>query len=275
MSGSSSPLPPPRDHALDDDVSAGAGPTTLLGRPPATASLRSRITELLARVPVSPGRLLVIAGAVVGAAVLGLWLLRAPPPAVETTLPRADPSLNASAAAPGTASTPPTRRTTVIVDAAGSVRRPGLYRLAPGARVDDLIRAAGGLRAGADPERLNLAAPLADGQRVYVPKVGQSMLPAPVDPTGGGSAGDPGQTTPSTGPAGPGGSGPAGPQAPIDLNSATSDQLDTLPGVGPTTAAAILAYRSEHGPFRSVDELLDVRGIGDAKLAALRARVRV
>jgi competence protein ComEA len=210
-----------------------------------------------------------VVGAIL-ALVVALWLLRPPPPAVETTLPRATPAAARGAAATSLPLT--TVRRSVVVDAAGSVARPGLYRLSPGARVNDLIRAAGGLRPGADPDRLNLAAPLADGQRLYVPKVGELTAPPPLDPTGGSDgATDPTGTTGSTQPAG---GGPAA-TVPVDLNTATADQLDTLPGVGPSTAAAILDYRTQHGPFRSVDELLDVRGIGDAKLAALRPKVRV
>jgi competence protein ComEA len=125
------------------------------------------------------------------------------------------------------------------------------------------VSAAGGLRADADPDRVNLAAPLTDGQRVVVPVLGQ---PAPVD-VGTGAAG--GAAAGASGDAADGGAGP------VDLNTATADQLDTLPGVGPSTAAAIIDHRDASGPFASVDELLDVRGIGEAKLEALRDLVTV
>ena len=241
-----------------------------LGRPEPPPSFRSRLDSLLARVPISPARLVVLVAGAILALVVALWLLRPPPPAVETTLPRATPAAVHGAAATSLPVT--TVRRSVVVDAAGSVARPGLYRLPPGARVNDLIRAAGGLRPGADPDRLNLAAPLADGQRLYVPKVGRVDRSATARsdrrqrwrhrPDGDDRVHATGWRRREL-------------RVPIDLNTATADQLDTLPGVGPSTAAAILDYRTQHGPFRSVDELLDVRGIGDAKLAALRAKVRV
>jgi competence protein ComEA len=130
--------------------------------------------------------------------------------------------------------------------------------------VTDVIDAAGGLAPDADPDRVNLAQPVADGERVYVLHRGEAAVPeAP-----GGGGGPPAASVPA------GGEGSAPPTI-VDLNTATSDQLDTLPGVGPATAAAIIAYRSEHGPFTSVDQLLDVRGIGDAKFAELKDLVTV
>ncbi len=269
------PNSPVDRQARDDDTRqprAGAR----FDRPEAPAPFGSRIATLLARVPVSPGRLAVGGGGAVLLAVAAVWLLRPPTPAIESTLPRASAVQAARTDAEGRSSAAATSTSAVssavVVDAAGAVRRPGLYRLRSGARVDDLVRAAGGLAAGADRSRLNLAETLADGQRVYVPKVGE-VAPLPVGPTGGSGGGD-GQSTASTGPSA---SGPSSaPSAePVDLNTATADQLDTLPGVGPATAAAILAYRTDHGPFHSVDELLDVPGIGEAKLAALRPKVRV
>lgn len=148
----------------------------------------------------------------------------------------------------------------VMVHAAGAVTHPGLYVLDAGARVGDLLSAAGGPRSDADLDRVNLAAPLSDGSRVYVPAVGQEDPPPVV-------AGDIG---PGTG----GGNGPAGGATPdpgrlIDLNRADAAELETLPGVGPATAAAIIAHRDANGPFQRVEDLLAVRGIGDAKLAAI------
>jgi len=149
----------------------------------------------------------------------------------------------------------------LVVQAAGAVARPGVYRLAAGARVADLVAAAGGVAPGADADRVNQASALADGARVYVPRVGETAPPGPVSDGGAGGGG--------------GASPSSAPPAPVDLNTATAEQLDTLPGVGPATAAAIIDYRQQHGPFHSVDELAQVRGIGDAKLTQLRDRVRV
>jgi competence protein ComEA len=152
----------------------------------------------------------------------------------------------------------------VVVDVVGAVRRSGIVRLGAGARVVDAIAAAGGAVAGADLTRLNLAAVVADGARVAVPRLG---APAPgIDPAAVvGSAQAAGDTAPGTPSA----------DAPVNLNTASAAQLDSLPGVGPATAAAIISDRAEHGPFRSVDDLGRVRGIGDAKLDQLRKLVTV
>ena len=146
----------------------------------------------------------------------------------------------------------------IVVHAAGAVSRPGLHRLPQGSRVADLLDAAGGPALDADLDRLNLAAPLADGQRLYVPRRGEAS-PAVVGPDGGAVSG--GAT--------------AAPSGPLDLNTATAEELDGLPGVGPATAAAIVAHRERNGPFTAVEGLLDVRGIGPAKLEALRDLVSV
>ena len=155
----------------------------------------------------------------------------------------------------------------LIVHAAGAVVHPGVYELPAGARVDELIRSAGGVAAAADIDALNLAAPLTDGMRLYVPRRGQSV-PSVVD--GAIPSGPPAN---AVGPAAPASAAAAGQV--INLNTATAEQLDSLPGVGPATAEAILDYRTQHGRFRSVAELLEVRGIGEAKLAGLRRRLRV
>ena len=149
----------------------------------------------------------------------------------------------------------------VVVDVVGAVRRGGVVRLRAGARVADAVAAAGGPTADADLVRLNLAAALIDGERIAVPRFG---APAP--------AVDPGAVSAAAG-AGTGAAPSAG--APVNLNTATAEQLDTLPGVGPATAAAIVGDRDAHGPFRSVNDLGRVRGIGDAKLAQLRDLVTV
>jgi competence protein ComEA len=165
---------------------------------------------------------------------------------------------------------PDTLPSTVVVHAAGAVAAPGLYDLARGSRVDDLLVAAGGPTADADLDRLNLAATLTDGERIWVPRRGELQPPPLVSGGGAGSE-------PDSEPGNEVGSGGAGApeEAPVDLNTATVDELDTLPGIGPATAEAIVAHREANGPFTSVDQLIDVRGIGEAKLAQLRERVRV
>jgi competence protein ComEA len=157
----------------------------------------------------------------------------------------------------------------VVVHVAGAVAAPGVVRLAATGRIVDAVAAAGGLRPDADPDRVNLAAPVSDGQRIVIPVWGQPLPDEVVAAPPGGSPAD--GTAGSSGPSGPAGASPTV----VDLNRATAEQLDTLPGVGPATAAAILAYREESGPFRSVDDLIEVHGIGDAKLEALRDLVVV
>lgn len=158
-----------------------------------------------------------------------------------------------------TADAPATVATELVVHVVGQVRRPGLVRLRPGARVADAITAAGGARSQADLTALNLARPVVDGEQVHVPKPGEVPSGPPDAP-------------PS--PAGGSGSG-AGAPAAVDLNTADAAALDTLPGVGPVLAQRILDWRAEHGRFSAVDELGEVSGIGDKLMSQLRSRVRV
>ncbi len=144
---------------------------------------------------------------------------------------------------------------------AGAVAQPGLRTVPAPARVADAVAAAGGPSPDADLDRLNLAAPVADGQRIYVLRHGEATEP----PVAGGAG---------TGAGGASGASGAG-AGPVNLNTATAEQLDTLPGVGPATAQAIITYRQQHGGFRRVDDLLDVRGIGDARMEQLRPLVTV
>lgn len=154
----------------------------------------------------------------------------------------------------------------LVVHASGAVASPGVYRVPAGSRVDDLIRASGGLSLDADVDRVNLAAPLVDGERIWVPRKGDTDVPDVV--TGGTvSAG------PARGSGGSGGGGPGDGAVMVNLNTATAEELDSLPGVGPATAASILAYRDQNGPLSSVDELIEVRGIGEAKLEQIRPLV--
>jgi competence protein ComEA len=141
-----------------------------------------------------------------------------------------------------------------LVHVAGAVARPGVYALHAGDRVRDAVRRAGGPSGRGDVNAINLAAPVQDGVRIVVPERVR----------GGGA----------TAAVVPGAADPDVPAAPVDLNTATAEQLDTLDGVGPATAAKILDYRRQHGGFRTVDDLGQVPGIGPKKLAALRGRVR-
>jgi competence protein ComEA len=175
---------------------------------------------------------------------LGLWYVRSLPSPVRI---RAGP-----VAAPSVSPAP----ASVIVHVAGWVRRPGVFELAEGQRVIDAIHAAGGPRRGADLAALNLAAVLTDAQQVVVPKRGAVEAPAPPPGSAPSSTASPGATL-------------------VNVNTAAPEELETLPGIGEVLAAAIVAYREEHGPFTSVDQLLDVSGIGEVTLEEIRELVAV
>ncbi|WP_225100936.1 ComEA family DNA-binding protein [Streptomyces sp. CoH27] len=144
----------------------------------------------------------------------------------------------------------------IVVDVSGKVRQPGIRRLPAGSRVADALRAAGGVRPGVSTEGLNRARFLVDGEQVVVgAPAGAVAPPGPMNATASGAAG-------------------AGSTTPLSLNTATADQLDSLPGVGPVLARHIVDYRTQHGGFRSVDELREVNGIGDRRFSDLRQLVR-
>ncbi|HVU77728.1 MAG TPA: helix-hairpin-helix domain-containing protein [Gaiellaceae bacterium] len=189
--------------------------------------------------PVPSRRLAAAALVVLVAAVVGLRHVhghaRAAPLVVAPVRPRA-------------AAARPAVQPTVVVDVEGAVRRPGLVRLPKASRVADAVARAGGMTAKAARSGVNLAAPVSDGQQVLVP--------------GAGVAG-------AVGPA----SGSGSPPAPVSLSSATPEQLDALPGIGPATAQKIVDYRAQHGAFRSVDELDAIPGIGPARIAELQGLV--
>jgi competence protein ComEA len=163
----------------------------------------------------------------------------------------------------------------VVVSVVGLVHTPGLVTLAPGARIADAVQAAGGAVDGADTIGLNMARPVGDGEQIVV-----GLAPVSGQPAVLGSSVSPG-SAPASGspPSSQSAPGPTKPKTPktevVDLNAATVEQLDALPGVGPVTAAAIVAWRQTHGRFTSVDQLADVDGIGPARLDKLRALVRV
>lgn len=207
------------------------------------------------------GRLIASASAVVIVCLGAFWLVRSPQPPIEASLPQAT--------APAVGVTlPPPEPTPVTTDAldvpdapvtvhvAGAVRRPGVYELRTGDRVGEAITAAGGATLDGRPDLLNLAAMVVDGSRIHVPVDGEPVIlpPSEAVPTG---AGDP------------------GPTGPVDVNRASATDLETLPGVGPTTAAAIVAERDRNGPFLNPDDLERVAGIGPGKVALLRELVTV
>ena len=142
----------------------------------------------------------------------------------------------------------PREPTAVFVHVTGAVRKPGVYRVPDGGRVLQAIRVAGGPTGAADLTAINLAAPLQDGQQV--------LVPARVAAAAKGGV---------TAPASVGG--------PVSLSSATAEQLDTLDGIGPTLAARIVAWRDQHGGFASIDQLMDVPGIGQTRLDAIRSKL--
>lgn len=186
------------------------------------------------------------------------FLLRSPAPPVESSL------AYATTVAPGivgpastnSGTTSETSPPLVTVHVAGQVISPGVYRFSPGVRVVDAVRAAGGATQDADLNAVNLAGMLDDGQQIYIPASGERI------PGGAASTTSEGTESGST-------------RLPLDLNRATADDLDILPGIGPSTAAAIVSYRDRNGPFASVEGLLDVPGIGPAKLAALAGLITV
>lgn len=256
-----------------------------LPRPLPPPTWRERLDDLAAEA-VRPGRLLAGAGALVVAAVVGWRLLAppAPPPEMEIPLAEASPASSeatagvsdadgpssagpdgasgaaiapaqAGAGAPEAGTPGGTAGGEVVVHVVGAVASPGVQRLPAGARVVDAVEAAGGTQADADLGRINLAAAVVDGQQIYVLRQGELAAPPLAE-----------QSMPPADGGAEGGSG----TGLVDLNAATATQLDELPGVGPATAEAIIAHREQHGPFASVDDLLDVRGIGEAKLEALR-----
>lgn len=159
----------------------------------------------------------------------------------------------------------PARDGNATVHVVGAVRRPGVYRLRLGQRVEDAIQRAGGAADAGDLQAINLAAKIADGQQVVVPRRAAT----------GGSGGAAGSGGSDGAGAEGGAAAGAAPSGPINLNSATLEQLDTLDGVGPATAQKILEYRTQHGGFSSVEDLAQIPGIGPKKLEALKAQVTV
>ncbi len=237
-----------RVRSHDDDV---GGPD----RPEPAVPLSERVRDWVDWFGLT--RMVTSAIAVVVVCVGAWFLVRSPSPPSEAGLPVARPTSGPVTAPEATlpvvsAAADPAATLAdgpVIVHVAGSVLLPGVYELGPGARVDDAVRRAGGPTDVAELGRINLAAPVVDGDQIYVPEIGEEVpTPAP-------------------------GASPAhaeqSPVGPVDVNRASAGELETLPGVGPATAAAIVAERDLNGPFASFDDLERVPGIGPAKLARL------
>lgn len=211
--------------------------------------------------------------------VAGWWLVQTPPPPPEASLSFASTTVATSAtiitSAPIVNATPPI----ITVHVAGSVKNPGVYRLKYGSRINDGIVAAGGATSAANLDVINLATVLNEGEQIYVPKRGEKPHTITNRPQlgGGGDAtgglnGVGGATGGATGVGGANSS--AVPQL-ININLASVVELEQLPGVGPSTAKAIVAYREKNGAFLKVEDLLQVRGIGPAKLSEILPRARV
>ena len=243
---------PPQPPPVASDVAAPSLPS----RPDPSQTVAERCSAWLAwfgltRLVLAAVSVLIVVGG-------GYWLLHVPSPDTVASLPltsgaggsASSETVPAATLAPPAVAAPVTTTPgPLIVHVAGAVAAPGVYPLAPGSRVIAALDAAGGGTTDADLDGLNLAAPLADGQRVYVPVAGE------VDPA-----------TVADGAPPPAGALSGGASGPIDLNTATAAELETLPGVGPATAAAIVDDRTRNGPFATVDDLDRVSGIGPAKL---------
>lgn len=269
--------------ALPNDDDAGDEPEAWVPgmRPPARRATPEPAPGWRAKLRWDPGRRGLIAlglAVVVIVAATGWWLAAAHPAALPINAvgdgpagtPTASgapsaigqPTVGTASPLPAVTPEPPavaSASASVVVDIAGKVRRPGVYTLPTGARVYDALRAAGGVRRHAGTLALNLAAPLLDGEQIVV------GAPAVAVPT---AAGLPPVNVASSGAA-------TGSTAPVDLNTATLDQLEALPGVGPVLGQNILDWRAAHRQFTSVDQLRDVSGIGDVRLAQLRPLVTV
>jgi len=222
-----------------------------------------RRERLLAAIRADPGRAGGVALAVIASIAVLITVFSLvrddPAPIMSAKLP---PVEMVSSATPRSSAAPDQP---VVVSVVGLVTKPGLVTLAPGARIADAVSAAGGALDGADMLGLNLARHLADGEQVVVGISTPAGQPSALGSSVSGGPQPPGGPAPTSGK----------PAEPLDLNAATVEQLDTLPGVGPVTAAAIVAWRDANGKFASVDQLSEVDGIGTARLEKLRALVRV
>jgi len=270
MSDTLSPAPPRPGRADDPDPEfwgpsrPGRGRDGALVRPIAPAGAVDRLLDRLRAWRADPRAgvaVLVVVAVVAGFAWYRIGLGSGGTEEAGAEAASEAPAVPASAVPSSTGpagSAPPGEGGDVTVHVAGAVARPGVVELPGGARVIDAVEGAGGGLPDADLDRMNLAARLADGERVLVQRVGE--LPAPAGPPAGSAmpSGDGGPTS-----------------ALINLNTATQEQLESLPGIGPVLAEAIITERDQRGGFRSVNELRDVRGIGDKRFADLEGSVTV
>ena len=220
-----------------------------------------------------PARAFATAGSVAVVCVGAWWLLRAPAPPLENSIPLvsiASASDSSSSSVVGAIpSTTLVGVREVVVHVAGAVNTPGVYRLKPTARVIDAVNAAGGVTASADTAAVNLALPLLDAEQVYIPTrsskkphttvaVQRKLPTTPSAPSSTVAAVIVGATESSV------------KSALVNINTATALELEALPSVGPSTAKAIVSFRTKNGPFGKAEDLLKVPGIGDGKLAAMK-----
>ncbi|AMS04208.1 ComEA family DNA-binding protein [Acidipropionibacterium acidipropionici] len=263
-SGRDGPDTPADPQAGLEDSSTGAVRASEPGaRPPVTLG-RSHLSAL--------GIILVLVLTVVA-----VMLLRSRATVVPLAASMTPASASPSSPVSASGSPVPAARTspaaTIRVHVTGKVVRPDVYALTAGARVVDALRAAGGLSRGAHPGDLNLAAPVCDGCQVQIPGSGNGRVIGPDARASGAASATPGPQPGASGATTAPGTG--GQDARIDLNSATSEQLQTLDGVGPATAAKILAWRQTHGRFTDVSELQEIDGIGPKTYARIKDHVRV
>jgi competence protein ComEA len=245
----------PVDVLSGESAAAGPTPADVLSAAPVDRRPSTRAAWLptgLRIVPAARAVAGLVVVAVLGALLGGSFLWRGRPEAVPVPMP------SPSAAAPVGS---------VVVHVAGLVARPGVVTVPLGARVTDAVRAAGGPVRGADTGAVNLARPVVDGEQIVVPSRSTGRPVTPATGPGGGSGGPAGG---SGGPAPPAGAGQR-----LDLNAATPEQLQELPGVGPVLAQRILEWRQANGRFSTVEELREVDGIGERRFAELADRVRV
>ena len=220
-----------------------------------------------------PARAFATAGSVAVVCVGAWWLLRAPAPPLENSIPLVSiASTSDSSSSSDVGAIPSTTLVgvrEVVVHVAGAVNTPGVYRLKPNARVIDAVNAAGGVTASADTAAVNLALPLLDAEQVYIPTrsskkphttvaVQRKLPTTPSAPSSTVAAAIVGATESSV------------KSALVNINTATALELEALPSVGPSTAQAIISFRTKNGPFGKAEDLLKVPGIGDGKLAAMK-----